>query len=377
MRALLESPTAPYFEDRTLDVVRRFAVERPGLRVREDRHANLVITWPGRKAKRRAPLLAFSAHLDHPGFHYAGVRGGVHRARFHGGVPARSMPGAPVRFFAADGRVLGTARVKTAGTESDGALMAELTDVRGRLARGSFGVFDLTDGRMRGSRLEARVCDDLMGAGAILSLLDECVRGECARPVAGIFTRAEETGFVGCIAMLQERILPRDTIVVGLECSPRRATAVPGRGPVVRVGDRLSVFDPAVTAELLDAARRVAARASGFRVQRALMDGGSCESTAYQAFGLRAGALCLALGNYHNCGKGHTIAPEFVDWNDFEGLVALMLECARDFDISRGTGNTLRRLQHLYARESARLAASARRLARASGAQRARRSSAR
>lgn len=93
------------------------------------------------------------------------------------------------------------------------------------------------------------------------------------------------------------------------------------------------------------------------------MDGGSCESTAYNAWGLRAGAMCLALGNYHNCGPNQAIHPEFVDWNDFEGLVAIMLECARGFDISAGVGNTRQRLKHLYDRESSRLAASARRLA--------------
>lgn len=366
VRALLEAPTAPYFEDLTLAVVRRFAGERLALVIEEDEHANVVITWPGAKPRKKQAQLAFSAHLDHPGFHYTGLRKGVHTAHFHGGVPARFMPGAAVRFLEPHGVACARATVTSAESRGDEGIVATFADMRGRPAPGSFGVFDLTDGVLRGSRLSARVCDDLMGAAAILALLDECVRSRFDRSVTGIFTRAEETGFVGCVGLLESKLLAADTLVIGLECSPRRATAVVGRGPVIRVGDRLSVFDSAITAEIEAAARRVTARAPAMLRQRALMDGGSCESTAYNAWGLRAGAVCLALGNYHNCGPNQTIAPEFVDWDDFEGLVAIMLECARGFDISSGVVNTRARLKHVYDRESKLLSASARRLTRSS-----------
>lgn len=364
VRALLSAPTAPYFEDGPSRVVRAFAAERPGLELCADEHANLIVTWPGtaRRAKG-APVLAYSAHLDHPGFHALGTRRGVVRASFHGGVPASSMPGAPVRFHdARDGRALGTAVVKR--TENlDGATIAELDDVRGRIPRGSFGVFDLSDGRMRGTRLHARVCDDLMGAAAILATLDHAVRARSPEPLVGIFTRAEETGFVGCLGLLRSRALARGTLVVGLECSPRRSTAVVGGGPVIRVGDRQSVFDPAITLELEAAAARVAERVPGFRVQRALMDGGSCESTAYNHHGVRAGAMCLALGNYHNCAPQHAIGPEFVDWDDFEGLVAVMVETTRDFGRGGAAARMQARLDRIWDRESGRLHASSARLA--------------
>jgi endoglucanase len=274
------------------------------------------------------------------------------------------MPGAGVRFFTPDGRACATATVTSAEARGEDGIVATLERVRGKPVRGSFGVFDLTDGLMRGSRLHARVCDDLMGAAAILALLDECVRSNVAQSVVGVFTRAEETGFIGCIGLLEAQLLEKDSLVIGLECSPRRATARVGRGPVVRVGDRLSVFDPAITSAIEAAARRVVARAPGLLRQRALMDGGSCESTAYNAWGVRAGAMCLALGNYHNCGPQQAIAPEFVDWNDFEGLVAILFECARAFDISSGAVNTRARLEHQYAREARRLTVSAARMAR-------------
>ena len=46
------------------------------------------------------------------------------------------------------------------------------------------------------------------------------------------------------------------------------------------------------------------------------MSGGTCEATAYQLYGYRTAALCVALGNYHNCGPNHQIAPEYVSVDD-------------------------------------------------------------
>ena len=39
-------------------------------------------------------------------------------------------------------------------------------------------------------------------------------------------------------------------------------------------------------------------------------------------------ALCVALGNYHNCGPDLTIAPEFVALDDVAGLVQLMVRAS-------------------------------------------------
>lgn len=360
--ALLSAPTAPYFEDGVIAVVRALAAEIPGVAVRADAHQNLVATR-GAQAEQRT--LAFSAHLDHPGFHAEIVRGRPPAAVLHGGVPASFLPGAALRFH--DPRTLrsiATARVASAERGDDEHVHVALADVIGAIVPGSFGVFDLPDGVVRGSRLHARVCDDLLGAAAILAALAILAAEDHPRPIAGIFTRAEETGFVGCIGLLESGAVPRDACVVGLECSPKRATARVGRGPVVRVGDRLSVFDPGLTHALQDAASRVKARAPEFASQRALMDGGACESTAYNAWGVRAGGACLALGNYHNQGAGGRIAAEHVDWNDLEGLVALLVETARGFDAGDdATAPGIRaRLARNYAREEARLATSSARL---------------
>lgn len=381
VRALIDPPTAPYAEDAQVAYVRRFAAERPGFELAEDAHANLVVTWRGADAGRARrgprvagdiPVLAFSAHLDHPGFHYAGRRGRAHRATFHGGVPERFFPGAPVRFFAPGTTdALATAVVERVAREGD-ELVATLRRFRGAAREGMFGVFDLASACFRGRRLHARVCDDLLGAAAILCALDRLARDSHPRPVVGIFTRAEETGFVGCQGLLRAGAGARNgalaplvaggLAVVGLECSPRRPTARVGGGPVIRVGDRQSVFDPELTHHLQEAAASLAAREPAFRFQRALMDGGSCESTAYNLWGVRAGALCLALGNYHNCGPKGAIAPEYVDWDDLEGLVRLLCEAASTWREGDPGARMRARLERIWTRERGRLSSSARRL---------------
>jgi endoglucanase len=313
-------------------------------------------------------VLAFSAHLDHPGFLYLGLERGRHRAQFHGGVPDRFFAGARVRFFdVATQAVLATARVAGIERNERGELVATLSDFRGQAKRGMFGMWDLTPGVVRGTRLQARVCDDLMGAAAILSVLDLLSRARHPRHVLGIFTRAEETGFVGCQGLLRTSSLPRNVAVIGLECSPRRVTAKVGLGPVVRVGDKQSIFQPWITHHLQECAASLRQRNERFLFQRALMDGGSCESTAYNLWDVPAGGLCLALGNYHNCGPRESIAPEFVDWDDFESLVALMREAALTWGGEPAGAKMRARLDSVWTREYNRLASSARRIRAAGG----------
>jgi hypothetical protein len=86
---------------------------------------------------------------------------------------------------------------------------------------------------------------------------------------------------------------------ISLETSSERPPAKIGDGPILRVGDKSSIFDSAATATLAQIAAD-----SHIPVQRCLMPGGTCEATAYQLYGFRSAALCVALGNYHNCGPG-------------------------------------------------------------------------
>ena len=59
------------------------------------------------------------------------------------------------------------------------------------------------------------------------------------------------------------------------------------------------------------------------------MSGGTCEGTAYQEFGFQCAAVCVALGNYHNCGKQNRIQAEQISVADACGMVDLLVAAAR------------------------------------------------
>jgi endoglucanase len=132
-------------------------------------------------------------------------------------------------------------------------------------------------------------------------------------------------GFVGAMQLAKAGKIPKSVTIVSLETSSVKGGPVEfGGGPIIRVGDRTSIFDASATALLQDAAK-----ANEIKCQRALMQGGTCEATAYALYGYRTAALCVALGNYHNCGPRDTIAPEFVSLSDAIGMADLCVAATR------------------------------------------------
>jgi endoglucanase len=120
-------------------------------------------------------------------------------------------------------------------------------------------------------------------------------------------------------------VLPKETTVVSLETSSVKGGPVKmGAGVIIRVGDRTSIFDSEATAQLQDCAKD-----AEIRHQRSLMQGGTCEATAYALYGYRTAALCVALGNYHNCGPGKRIQSEYVSASDAASMAGLCVELAK------------------------------------------------
>jgi endoglucanase len=124
------------------------------------------------------------------------------------------------------------------------------------------------------------------------------------------------------------------------------------------VGDRTSIFDSAATRFLSEVAGGLSARRKTFRSQRALMSGGTCEATAYQEFGFQTAAVCIALGNYHNCGERGRIAAEFVSRADACGMVDLLVEAAKQMRVfDKLVGKLPARLEQMRRAASKRLRA--------------------
>ena len=268
-RGILKQPTAPFHEDAVRAEIVRQLSGCKSVHLKEDRFGNLIARF---QRGNKQPTLAFAAHMDHPG--YVGKE-------FLGGVPKSYLKRKP-----------------------------PTVTFRG------FRMWDLPAYELKNDRIYSRACDDLIGCACIVAMLKELDRSKRAGAAYGLFTRAEEVGFVGAMQLAKSGKIPKSVTIVSLETSSVKGGPVEfGAGPIIRVGDRTSIFDASATALLQDAAK-----ASEIKCQRALMQGGTCEATAYALYGYRAAALCVALGNYHNCGPRDTIAPEFVSFTDAVGM---------------------------------------------------------
>lgn len=379
-------PTAPFAEGHVVKFIEQFVKQRKKLRLSRDEFGNLLIELAGKKVGKSAgkgssrgsakakgttarPRWVFTAHMDHPGLVVDSVaENGLINCRFHGGVLKEFVAGAKVRFFAGNEQITGkvvevladaapremypsgcvvrvgagvklspgkNAIASKAITATKAGMNTQAT-VAAKLRPGTPGMFDLTEGRIvrrkgQPARFESRVCDDLAGAAAALAMMDELHQRPPASTVAILLTPAEEEGFIGAIAASQcGTLLKKTDRLVAIEMSAEQPHAPQGKGPIIRVGDRTSIFDSAITWFIGQQAQSLSKSEKGFVSQRALMPGGTCEATAYGLYGYSAGSICLALGNYHNMDRSvGKLAAEYVQVDDWLGMVKLFVQVAR------------------------------------------------
>lgn len=274
----MEQPTAPFHEDAVRDEIISQLQGCPHVSIEHDAFGNVIARY--RRKTRRPVQWAFAAHMDHPGW----VRTNENEWRFLGSVRESFLVNARKREF------------------------------------GDFAMWDLPAFEFKDGQIHSRACDDLLGCAEIICLFRELETAKAEAHCLGIFSRAEEVGFWGAIQLAKSKKLPKGTTILSLETSTPRGGAEIGRGPIVRVGDRLSIFDSAGTAAVIDIAREFE-----IPVQRCLLDGGACEASAYQLYGYTSVAASIALGNYHNCTPDGKIGAEIVAIDDFTGMVRLCL----------------------------------------------------
>jgi len=327
---LTHLPSVAGAEDAVVGWVRAWVGRRNDLSIRSDESGNLVITQRRRSKKRPVYL---TAHLDHPGFVVTDSIDAHHVAwQFLGGVADAYFVGARVEFFPQGSEpVAGT----ITSIKSEGRNRAGLAKVARPVSTGTIGRWRFSKRSLgiRGNRLRAPGCDDLAGVAAALGALDGIRSKANLGNVGVLLTRAEEVGFIGAIGACKEGYLAPETQLLCIEMSRSFADSPIGGGPVVRVGDASSVFDRSITNHLSKVAHGLATT-SAFTWQRKLMVGGSCEATAFGAYGYSSSCLCLPLGNYHNmadidgvaAGTSEAkVAPEEISVRDFEGLVKLLV----------------------------------------------------
>ena len=331
LQQLCSVPTAPFAEQHVVRYVEQFVAKRPSLRLSRDRFGNLLIEL---KTSSRQPRWVFTAHMDHPGFVATKrVDDKTVEAAFRGWVLAEFFAGQRVRFFGDDGtETVATVVDWTVGKERKVPETVRLRVRGGPVAPGSPGMWDQGEGRVRGKKFYSRVCDDLAGAAAALAMLDQLARKPPEAPVAVLLTRAEEEGFIGAIAAsVEPKLLRKTDRIIAIETSAEQPYAPQGKGAIVRIGDKTSVFNSALSYFVTQRADALAKKDKSFQYQRALMPGGTCEATVYDVYGFTAGSICVALGNYHNMDKAKKkIGPEYIDLADWNSMVKLFVQVARN-----------------------------------------------
>jgi putative aminopeptidase FrvX len=352
LKEMCSLPTAPFAEQHVIDYARRFARQRPKLILNEDRQGNVMLQLPGRT---KQPRWVFTAHMDHPGFVADRMLDRrTLQAHFRGWVAIDFVRGTRVRFFS-DGQEI-TGRVIEASCEIYDRL--DVPDrVKVRVAApvepGSAGMFDQGEAKVKGRTLYSRACDDLAGAAAALTMLDELLRKPPKVPVAVLLTRAEEEGFIGAIAAAQKpQLLRKSDRIIAIETSAMQPYAPQGKGAIIRIGDKSSIFNSSLSYYLTEQAAALAKQDRKFSYLRALMPGGTCEATVFDVYGYHTGSICIALGNYHNMDRDRQkIGPEYVSVDDWQSMVKLFVAVVRNgHTYDAGHGALKQRIEKRFAR---------------------------
>jgi len=324
---IASTPTAPYHEQR---VMRAIAAELDSLGVAADTDAYGQIHAHVERGRAARPM-ALLAHTDHPAFDVTRANGNEGRARVLGGFYERVLrrefrvlvcddTDAPPFTAVLDDYVqavdlpnnsLGTCRIR-----ADRPLRI-----------GQWAVLDLPGFDAHGDELHLRAADDLALVAVVLLTLRALKDDPRPHDVHVVFTRAEETGLYGARLVAEDGLLPREAVVVSLEASRALATALPGSGPVVRPGDVYNTFSNEGERYLRVARERLAD--ARIPTQRALLTGGTCESSAFVRMGWTTTAIALPNVNYHNMTDEHDrFVPEVVRLSDLRAAVALLTEAA-------------------------------------------------
>jgi putative aminopeptidase FrvX len=343
-------PTAAGHEERVIAWIERWVAQRRGLVLDRDRAGNLFITrrrgagTRRRKSGATAPLY-ITAHMDHPAFVVTAVRGRDVDLEFRGGVHAPYFENAALTLHGRRGVQRAVIVESNHGAEPFGTFVARMDAESPDVVPGDIGRFELAEDfpRIEDGRLFTYGCDDLTGVVAALAALDRLSRKPGLDHVGLLFTRAEEVGFIGALAACRAKSIPKSARLICLENSRSFADSPIGGGPIVRVGDRTSVFEPSLTNAISLLMVEHEKASPGFVWQRKLMPGGTCEATAFSSFGYRSTCLCLPLGNYHNMvgidevqagQRPARVGAEYVALSDFHGLVEMLVVTATQIDKS-------------------------------------------
>ena len=358
LKQLTATPTAAGQEWRVVEWVEKFVASRKELTMTADKAGNLTIKR--KNARSRKPIY-ITAHMDHPAFVCKEVLSDDEMiAEFRGSVNFSYFLKSHVNLYhknkkAQRGQIVEVTELrKSANLGTADAARYLRIKFEKKITAAPFDVltWDVGPTVIKGDRLHTLACDDLAAVAAAFAAYEQLLK-KTDNDVRLLMTVAEEMAFVGAIAACKEKSIPKGARLICLENSKSFAESPIGGGPIVRVGDYTSTFDSDLTYRISQIAAQTATADSSFKWQRKLMPGGTCEASAFGAYGYISTCLCLPLGNYHNMNvKTKKIEPETISVSDFDGLVRLLIEVGCNLDDPKLSPGLKPRLEQIYKERS-------------------------
>ncbi|MFI5206267.1 MAG: hypothetical protein ACHQVK_04990, partial [Candidatus Paceibacterales bacterium] len=240
---VFSNPTAPFREGWVQKYIKS-ELELLKVAFYQDRWGNIVAGVTGPKKLKLATGIALVAHTDHPGFQIKKKLGPTtFLAKWYGGHPPL-MLNASVAIYSPDLIEICQKAEICKKPDKNGFLHIRVANkiAADSVNEKSFGAFNYGAGKFKGDLVYTRTADDLTGVVIILSTLARLKKSE-RKKIIGIFTTAEEVGFKGALGLLKDGALGPKLSAISLEASRQMPEALIGHGPVIRLGDRKTVFD--------------------------------------------------------------------------------------------------------------------------------------
>lgn len=306
---------APLYETQVKNQIQKSLQGLKHVKIREDRWGNLVCRY--RYQPQGLQPIFFVGHMDHPGVEVLSQK-----VYLRGGVQEVYLKGAKIRFYDASGQFfLGKSQVKNIFREEEETRL----EVEKLPDDAAFGVWDLPDFELHPQSVMGRACDDLVAIVSMVALVRHLSENKIPADVELWMTRAEEVGFYGTMGRIAEKPSRKNGVGISIEASRAQGYARWGKGMVLRIGDRSSLFSSSVTRWLTTHADSLSQEKRSFSYQKLWMGGGTCEGTPLHEAGYSMGAICLPLKNYHNQGSRDRLKAESVSIHDWKSMLELML----------------------------------------------------
>lgn len=327
LRRVANLPTATFYEDLIRKEFLKIIKEQFDSQVEttQDKFGNVIVHYKGDSNREQPKCLAYVAHMDHPAFHCKKSDTELMKLKMAGGLNPNIIVGSKIKVITRDYSSMMNGKIVE--KISDEEFFAETEKKPGRWA---FAILDLPELIIEDDIIRAPVLDDLAGAAMSLAALKEIVKNKPKVDVYVVLHIAEEIGLIGAYLIAQQKVLPKETMVISVETSSyktqEKQLAQVGGGIVIRSGDKRV---PEFNKQALSVLRK--AGESMTLVQDLLMNAGGCEAGIYHALGYRVAGVCMPLIAWHNNGvleNKNECIPEGVHLKDFETGVELLTKSA-------------------------------------------------